>query len=183
MRQVKNIADVQIVLNQLLDWQTQMQTQNQNLHQLRITNASPGVNPLDYATVSQLPGPAAATKQNNQHFTIPFSKDGVPVDGDKSVPFLIHPDRVGIPTQVWVAVNGAPTSQATFNVLRNGVKILGVDLILAVGKFSSTSSQFVVPNMQFAAGDIICAVVSVAGNCSQVTVGVVIKRTIPVITQ
>lgn len=155
-----------------------MQTQNLNMHGLGINNLAPGVQPTDAVIVSQLPKPAAPTTPPLQHYTIVFSNDGTPTVGAAAPPFMVQVDRTGIPTQVWVACIGAPTgSPATFNVQRNGVNILSTPLSLPVGSLVATSSQFSIPVPQFGAADIIVPYVIAANNVSQVSIGIVIQRT------
>lgn len=177
MRTVKDLKDVQIVLNELLDWKTKLSTQNQDFHKLKITNAAPATDQNDYVILSQLPTVTPPQSQRDHHYTIVLSKDGTPSDGDVTPPFRVAKERAGIPTQVWISAIVAPTDDAFFMVQRNGVDILPVNLKLPKTVTDVLSSQLVSPVPNFAASDKITAKVITASGVSQVSIGIVVKRT------
>lgn len=183
MRAIKSLDDVQIVLRDLLDFKRRVETQNFNMHGNKVVNAAAGTDPNDYVVLSQLPKQVPAPAQKDHHYTIVLSKDGIPNDGENTPPFYVQVDRVGIPTVAWVAVIGAPTSDATFQIKRipadgsPAVNILAAPMPLLTGAFSNTVSNFIIPVMQFARGDIVYGTVLVGGNSAQISMGVVVKRT------
>lgn len=54
MRRVKDLADVQIVLNEILDWKERLETKANDMHGLQIKNLGRGKDASDAVTVEQL---------------------------------------------------------------------------------------------------------------------------------
>ena len=54
MRRVQTLEDVQIVLNELLNWKAQQDTRLFDMHGRRIANLGVGVEDSDAATVKQV---------------------------------------------------------------------------------------------------------------------------------
>lgn len=54
MRQVNSLADVNIVLRELLDWKAQMQTKSQDQSGLQIKNLGKATDPGDAVTLAQV---------------------------------------------------------------------------------------------------------------------------------
>lgn len=54
MRRIETLADVQIVLRQLLDAQSKQQNSGSNIHGLQVRNAADATEPGDYVTLRQL---------------------------------------------------------------------------------------------------------------------------------
>lgn len=177
MRQVKNFADVNIVLKQLLDWQSQMQTKDQDLHQNRIRNAAPGLTKGDYVTFEQLPTIQPTSPTKDQHLKIEFSSIGAVSVGQLSAPYIVGNDRVGSPTEVWVYATTAPTTNATFNISLNGTNILVTDVTLPAGSNGPVKvTNFVTPIPMFGVGSVVLPIVTAAGGASFVSLSIQIKR-------
>lgn len=62
MRRVETIDDIQIVLRELLDFKSKIETSGLDLHGLRVRNASDGSVGSDYVTLNQLNANVTATK-------------------------------------------------------------------------------------------------------------------------
>lgn len=193
MRIVKSLSDVQTVLNQLLDWQTQIQTKNQDFHQLKITNAADGTDPRDYVTLEQLTQSTTTTNditkviqanQQDEFYTIVFSKDGTVVTGEASPAFIVGNGRAGSPTQAWVSCEEAPTSDVlsiNFQITSYAVDntptlttLLVNPLIIPIG---STLRVFgtLFNSVNFGIGTKITKVIVTGGNAAEVSMGVVVK--------
>lgn len=199
MRSVTDIPGVQKVLKQLLDWQTLLTTKNWDFHQLRITNAGDAVDDRDYVTLEQLKAAKTTldditkvinSNRDSQFYTIVFSANGVVLDGDVTPGFIVGTGREGIPTQVWVCCEGAPTGDLTINVSITyispidssaavALSILTLPLHLLSGTVIRTfSSTFIDPLPKFGNGAKINGMVVTGSGASDVSIGVVVKRII-----
>src|SRR6266478_6122153 len=98
MRAVKSLDDAQIVINELLNWKSKIETKDWDFHQLKITNAGPAVNNNDYVIKSQLPAVNESSGQSAQDYTIVFSNSTTVADGDVFAEYIFGKDRVGYPT-------------------------------------------------------------------------------------
>lgn len=184
MRQIKNMSDVQIVLKELTQWKDRQTSKNQDLNGLKIQNASPGTEPNDYVTLSQLQQATTPTSQNNQNFSIPFSSVGVVSAGQLSAPFIVGTDRVGNPTAVSVAVPTIAQAPAgvplIVNLALNGVNMLVTNLVLPVGQEGPvSSSQFISPLPKLAAGMKLVPVIIQGGGALYVTIQLFVVRILP----
>ena len=177
LRQVKDIKDVNIVLKQLLDWQSQLQTKDQDIHQNRIRNAADATLPGDYVTLRQLPTTTITAPTPDQHFMIVFSSIGPVAVGNLSAGYTVGNDRVGQITEVWVSATVAPTTPATFNLTLNGSNILASDIQLPGGSNGPIqATNFVQPTPFFGVGTVLLPVVTAAGGASFVSLQVQVLR-------
>jgi hypothetical protein len=166
MRAIKSLADVQIVLNQLLNWQTNKDSKDWDFHGLRIKNASASVDANDYVIRSELhPNALAAPPQNSapktvaqvnnppipaptspaeQDYTVVICVDG-PSNGYESAPFIGGRKRDGVFIDAWAACTGAPVLQSAFiNWNINGTPLLSKDIEIPAGSLGPIHSSFFV---------------------------------------
>lgn len=154
MRVIRTLPDVQRALNELFDWQAKLQSKDHDMRGLRIKNASPGIDPNDYATVSQLPKLSDEKKFTGQDFAIVFSSTGsVTVGVDFCAPYSVGRGREGIPVEAHIAATVAPsTSALKGNILINGVEIFDESvnpypLTLSTGDFGPVISSAFIPGV------------------------------------
>lgn len=179
MRAIKNLADAQVVLKSVLDWQTNVQTKDQDLNQRRYRNAAPGVLPDDYVTVKQLPTVQVTPPTPDQHYMIVFSSIGAIIAGQLCAAYIVGQNRIGKPTEVIVNAITAPTTNATFNVQVNNVNLLLTDVTLPAGQTGPiTVTNFVTPVPLFAYQTVVIPVVTAAGGAAFVTVQIQVLRTL-----
>ena len=178
MRVAKNFQDVNTILRGILDWQSDLQTKSQDLHQNKITNASPGTDPYDYATVSQLPEITATPPTPDQHYSVVWNTPGVATTGQILPAFIIGSDRVGTPTEAYVYATGAPSGgAATFNFQINGSSILVSDLTLPAGQQGPIyATNFVSPLPFFGKGVTITPVITNGNGANIVTLTIQVLR-------
>lgn len=75
-------------------------------------------------------------------YTIVFSKDGFPDDGETSPPFCINERRDGFgPVVVSLCADDAPVSDMAVNVTLEGLPILSADLVLPAGETGPVFSR------------------------------------------
>lgn len=113
-------------------------------------------------------GPAA--------YTIVFTFDGLPFDGQISPSFTVNQLRDGFsPVVVSLTAEGAPATECSVNLLIGDKNVLTADLVLpAAGLGPVYSQQFAIRAMP--AGTKIRASINLAGNSSQVVVELVMGR-------
>ena len=172
------MADVQIVLNELLNWKSAVLTKNQNLNGLRITNCGAGVDKTDVAIVSQLPVIPPPAGAQVHTVAIVFSSTGPVSDGQTSAPYSVGRGRAGSsPWEVHLAATGAPVgSPLTANLQFNGTNILVSDISLAAGDNGpEVVSNFVTPLPILSYKGLLTAVVTQASGASLVSVTLIIK--------
>lgn len=176
MRIVKDLPDVQRALNELFAWKDKLITRPWDFHQLRITNASPGVDPNDYAIMSQLPKIPAAVPQRVPPYTIVFNPTGIITIG-RGAPFIAGRGRSGIPIQVWLAAQNKPTSgPLSINIEINGQQLLDNDLTMNVGDTSPViSSTFVSSSQKVPYLGTVTPLISAVGGAALVSIGVVMQ--------
>lgn len=176
MRTVKDIPDIQRALNDLFAWKDRLVTGNWDMKRLRITNASPGIESNDYATVSQLPAIVPVPPVKLIHYTIVFSPAGVITIGE-GAPFVAGRGRTGIPIQVWLAATNKPTSgPLSCNVNINGNALLDSDLTMNPGDDSPViSSIFIASSPRVPYLGSVTPVISAVGGASLVSIGVVLQ--------
>lgn len=145
MRAIKNLADAEIVLRELLDWKHLHESKDWDFHSLRIKNASPGVDPFDYATVSQLPKLDIPEVVDKDAYTIVWESQANIVAGQLFPSFVVGLGRVGIPNEVWLKARTSPTTgPLTINISVNGFTLLDTNLSLGIGQAGPIfSSRFV----------------------------------------
>lgn len=177
MRTVKTIADVQIVLNELLDFKAKLLTKSWDLRGLRITNAGVSVDPQDYVTKGELQQFVSARVPQDQYYTQVFSVSSAPADGEFSPPFVVQAGREGYPYFAWVAAINAPSSAiCKVNIQLAGTNILSSDLQLPIGAQGPVSSaQFINPKPKIGTKAFMNAVVNKAGGVSLLSIGLVIQ--------
>ena len=178
MRQVKTFEDVQIVLRELLDWKTRVSTKDWDFHQLRIKNASPGVDQNDYVTLSQLQNAVPAAVPSNKTYTQVFSSSGTVLTGDMIPGFVVGLGRGGIPNQVWIAARvAASSSDLQVNISIDGNLLLLNPITLPIGQTAKVfSSTFVSPTPKLAIGaTVFPEIIQGDGIVSIVSVGLVVN--------
>lgn len=177
MRIVKTIGDVQIVLNQLLDWKSKLESKSWDMHGLRITNAGVSIDPQDYVTKSELKSYIGAVPVVDTTYTQVFSLSSSPSDGEVSPPFVVQKGREGFPIVAWVAAINAPsTAICKVNIQYGGNSILPVDLELPIGSSGPVStSTFVDPRPKLGTTSFMNAVVTTSGGVSLISIGLVIQ--------
>ena len=179
MRAIKSLADVQIVLKQLLDWQNTKDTQNWDMKGKRIINAGNGVDPTDYVTVQQLQKAQAPAATSNAYFSIPFSSQGVVSVGDLIPPYNPGQGRSGKPYQILLDAVVPPSSAPlTMNLQINGVSILVTPISLPVAATGAVvASNFItaLPMVSFMSR-IVPIVVTTDGTTAGVTMTLVVQK-------
>ena len=174
---VKSLADVQQALNQLFSWKDKLSTSNWDFHGLSITNASPGVNPNDYATLSQIPTLPTQPAATKKYYTIVFESVGAIVPGSLVAPtFYAGIGRTGTPTQVWLGATVPPTTgPLSINVNINGNQLMTSNLTLNPGDTSpAISSTFNVPTQKLGTLMPVIPLIVSGGGASLVSIGIVI---------
>ena len=199
MRIINTLADAQKVINELLDWKSLLSTKDWDFHQLKITNAADGVADRDYVTVEQLNNSKTTldtitkvivANQDDQFYTIVFSKDGTVFTGDESAAYIVGSGREGTPVQVWLACESAPTSAVlsiniTFTFINpvtsavTTASLLQTSLTIPVSSTTRVfASNFTVPTPTLGNGVKINKVIVSGGDAAYVSVGLVVKRTL-----
>jgi hypothetical protein len=199
MRALKSLADVQVILNQLLNWQSNKDSKDWDFHGLRIKNASPSKDPSDYVVRSELHPSALAAPpitsapqtpaqvanppqpgtpgEVDQFYTMCFSVDG-PVDGYVSPPFVGGVNRDGVFIDIWIASTGFPNpNPASINFLVNGAPLLTTDVIMPAGQTGPIhSSQMVSPLPVMGFDTKVTMKVTTASGITFLTGGIVVRR-------
>lgn len=199
MRAIKTLADVQIVLNQLLSWQSNKDSKDWDFHGLRIKNASASVDASDYVIRSELHPTALAAPQqssapktvaqvNNppipvptspaeQDYTIVICSDA-PADGYESPPFIGGRKRDGVFIDAWVACTGAPSgTTALINWKLNGNLLLSQDIQIPAGSLGPVHTSFFVSPLPVMGFDTrITLKVNQAAGITLVSGGLVVRR-------
>jgi hypothetical protein len=199
VRAIKSLADVQIILKQLLDWQSLKDSKDWDFKGLRIKNASPSKDPSDYVVRSELqptafsapsitgapqtqtqasnPPPPANIGQADQYYTIVFSTD-TPTDAYETPPFNGGFNRDGTFVDVWVAATGTPlTNPALVNFRVNGLPFLTADISLPAGSHGPVhSSLFVSPLPVMGKDTLVTMRVTTASGVTLLSGGIVVKR-------
>ncbi len=199
MRAIKSLADVQIILNQLLNWQSNKDSKDWDFHGLRIKNASPSKDPNDYVIRSELhptalaappvssapqtqaqvsnPPPPTNIGDAEQDYTIVFSVDA-PTNGYETPPYIGGSNRDGVFIDVWVACNGAPvTNPTSINFSVNGQTFLTSDIQIPAGtKGPVHSTLFISPLPVMGLDTKVTMVVNTASSVTALSGGIVVRR-------
>ena len=178
MRVVKSIQDVNIVLKQILDRNATKDTKNNDMHGLKITNASPGTDPSDYVTLSQLQSVTQQAPTTNDYFSIPFSNGGVVAVGDLIPPYNPGTGRTGKPYEIILSASVAAVSQdLKANVQINGVSILATPIDLPIGQTAAVSSSDFISNLPMVSKlcTITPIIVQADGTSAAVTITLVVQ--------
>ena len=178
MRVAKSLQDVNIILKQILDRNATKDTKNNDMRGLKIINASPGTDPNDYVTLSQLTQATTVAPTTNNYFSIPFSSSGVVAVGDLVPPYNPGTGRTGKPYEVILSATVAAVSQdLKANVEINGTKILSQDIDLPVGQTTAVSSSNFIANLPMVSK--LCTIIPVItqadGTSAAVTVTLVVQ--------
>ena len=184
MRAINNLKDVQIVLNQHDNFINNFGSQSIDRHGLKFTNNGVGKDPLDLATVSQLPViPAAVNTIAQQYYTIVWTQAGAINTGDIIPAFIAGYERTGIPIAVKAVAISAPSSNCTLNIYVgsdtvSGLNILSTDLVIPAGsKVVASSSNFILTLPYVGTNYIVYPVITSGGGAAVVTIEVILKRT------
>lgn len=199
MRAIKSLADVQIVLNQLLNWQSNKDSKDWDFHGLRIKNASASVDPSDYVirselqqnalaappqssaptTVAQVNNPPipGATAAAEQDYTVVICVDS-PIDGYESAPYIAGRKRDGIFIDAWVACTAPPiSSSANINFNLNGFQLLSQDIQIPAGSLGPVHSSFFVSPLPVMGFDTrLTLKCNVASGVTLLSGGIVVRR-------
>lgn len=202
MRAIKTLADVQIILNQLLNWQSNKDSKDWDFHGLRIKNASASKDSNDYVIRSELhptalaappvsnapntqaqvsnPPPSAGSNGGGdaeQDYTIVFSIDG-PTNGYETPPYIGGRNRDGVFIDIWIAATGTPVINPTsinFNV--NGQPLLSADIQLPANSSGPVhSSQLVSPLPVMGLDTRVTMKVNIASGVTFLSGGIVVRR-------
>lgn len=199
MRAIRSLSDVQIILNQLLNWQTNRESKDWDFNGLRIKNASASKDPNDYVIRSELqpnalaappvssapqtqaqvnnPPPPTNGGDTEQDFTIVFSVDA-PEDGFETPPYIAGRNRDGVFIDVWVACTGAPSgSAASINFKVNGNLLLTADVQIPSGEFGPKHSSLLIDPLPVLGLDTrVTMKVNTASGVTLLSGGVVVRR-------
>ena len=178
MRQVTSFQQVQIVLNQLLNFQSSLQSQNWNLNGLRITNAGAAQNSNDYVILSQLPTIPASGGTTQTTVTIVFSSTGPVSVGASTAPYIVGRGRAGATPYEVTMVATVPPSGAplTANLQLNGTNLLANDISLPAAQTTPVaSSNFVNPCPILPYLGTLVPTITAANGASLVTISLVIQ--------
>jgi hypothetical protein len=178
LRVAKSLQDVNIILKGILDRNATKDTKNNDMHGLKIINASPATDPGDYVTLSQLQSVTQQTPTTNNYFSIPFSNAGVVSVGDLIPPYNPGTGRTGKPYEVILSASVAAVSQdLKANIQINGVKILSTDIDLPIGQTAAVSSSDFINNLPMVSK--LCTIVPVItqadGTSAAVTITLVVQ--------
>lgn len=179
MRAIKSLADVQIVLNKILNRNDQHDSSNVNRKGLRLINNGDAVDPQDYVTLKQLQSSQIPATPGNDYFSIPFSKDTVVAAGDLTIPYNPGIGRTGQPYQVILDALVPPvTSPLTMNFQINGLSILAHDISFPVGGTAAvTSSDFIQGLPMLSVGCRLVPLVTAAdGQTANVTITLLVQK-------
>ena len=178
MRVAKSLSDVNIILKSILDRNSTKDTKNNDMHGLKITNASPGTDPSDYVTLSQLQSVTQQAPTTNDYFSIPFSNGGVVAVGDLIPPYNPGTGRTGKPYEIILSASVAAVSQdLKANVQINGVSILATPIDLPIGQTAAVSSSDFISNLPMVSKlcTITPIIVQADGTSAAVTITLVVQ--------
>lgn len=202
MRAIKTLADVQIILNQLLNWQSNKDSKDWDFHGLRIKNASPSKDPNDYVVRSELhptalaappvtsapqtqkqasnPPPVSGPQSGSgdeQDYTAVFSIDG-PTNGYETPAYVGGRNRDGVFIDVWVTANGPPTiNPASMNFNVNGQPLLTADVQIPAGSTAVVhSSKLASPLPVMGLDTKLTMKVNTASGVTFLSGGIVVRR-------
>ena len=199
MRAIKSLADVQVILKQLLDWQSNKDSKDWDFHGLRIKNANPSKDPNDYVVRSELhptafaappvtsapqtqaqvsnPPSLISSGEAEQDYTIVFSVDSV-VDGYETPAYVGGINRDGVFIDIWVTANTAPiVTPASINFNVNGVPLLTADVQIPVGSTVVVhSSKLVSPLPVMGFDTKVTMKINTASGVALLSGGIVVRR-------
>jgi hypothetical protein len=194
-RQLKDLADTQAAVRELLDFQEKLKLQSWDMRGNRITNAAEGKEPNDYVTVSQLPVIKDNTITYEDIRTIYFCSGATVAVGDLIPVYKVGRGQESTLVEVLLeAVTLPVTDSLKINLMYrlNGaatpVSILQDDLELTVGATEGVfTSKFVVPTIKLARYGILYPTITQSGGdgadpevgaAGYVSIGIVVKRII-----
>ncbi len=199
MRAIKSLQDVQIVLKQLLDWQSNKESKDWDFKGLRIKNASPSKDPSDYVVRSELhpdalaappvtsapqtpaqvnnPAPPAKSDSVDQYYSIVFAVDAA-VDGYETPPFWGGINRDGVFIDVLFGCNTAPdAAPASVNFRVNGSDLLTEDIAIPTGETGPFhSSKYVSPLPVMGLDTKVTMKVNVVSGMASFTGEIIVRR-------
>lgn len=189
MRAVKNLPQVQIVLNQLLNYQNNDSTKARNQKGNQIKNLGTGTDPSDAVTMAQIANLAPSisvpsTAQVDHFYSIPWSIDSSPIPGAVIPPFcIVNDDRVGQPTALWLAAGQVGGGNLSINIQINGnngqtpTTIFLTDLTLGAALNGPVyASNFISPLPYFGIGTYIQPIVTASSGQLSVSFALTIKK-------
>lgn len=168
------------LVGQLNDQSTQLDAAGQ-----RIVNVATPTSPNDAVNLRYLKYNVNTSSINGNQgsgggldaYTIVFSADFA-YSGDDFPAFVVGNDRSGFAEEAWVYAVGFPTSTGglSINISRNGTNMLAAPLALASGSTGPTfTSTFTTSAL--AHGDVVKLVTSTMGGVTDVSIGLVVRRT------
>ena len=199
MRAIKSLADVQIILKQLLDWQSNKDSKDWDFRGLRIKNASASKDPNDYVIRSELhptalaappissapqtqaqvsnPPPKNSGGDAEQDYTIVFAIDA-PTDGYETSAYYGGRNRDGVFIDVWVGCNGAPIlNPALINFKVNGQTLLTENISIPAGSFGPLHSSLLISPLPVMGLDTkVTMVIITASAVTFLSGGIVVRR-------
>jgi hypothetical protein len=171
------LSDVQIVLRELLDWKTRIDTKDWDFHGLRIRNAGDGTSPKDYVTLEQLTTATPEVTQPEQFHTITWTRD-VLIAGQVLPGFVVGKGREGIPHELWLYAQTAPaTGPLTIQFVVGGVNLLTTSLSLPSGAQGPVfSTLFIAPVPKLFQHTVVFPTVSAVNGAAIISIGLVVQR-------
>jgi hypothetical protein len=188
MRAVKNLSDVQIVLNGHDNFINNFKASSVDRSGLKFTGNGDGTQPQDYVTLKQLNNaianvPNANASTGTQHYTAVWTEDGVVTTGQQFPAFVAGYQRTGLPIGVKVIAVGQPSGgNLTVNIycgisVSGGINILANDLIFPPGQtVVASSSNFVNPVPYIGTDFIVYPVITNGAGASVVTIELILQR-------
>lgn len=176
MRIVKSFADVQKILNEILDWKASLGSKSLDLHGNRITNAGASIDANDYVTKAEIPVPNVVSPGDPHVFTIVYSNDSVS-DGYIFPPYVAGKDRSGYAQDTWVVGLTNLTQPCTVQFAIDGNNLLDAPLLIKIGqKGPIHSSNFVSSIPKIGLSSVVVCTVVTAGDISGFSAGIVVNR-------
>jgi|SRR5580693_4159212 hypothetical protein len=178
MRVAKTIDDVNIILKQILNRNSSLDTKNRDNKGLKVTNAGDATDPGDYVTLRQLKQVTQQIPTGPDYFSIPFSSDGVVAVGDLVPPYNPGTGRTGKPYEVILSATVPAVSQdLKMNIQINGTNILKNDIDLPIGQTNAVASSDFINNLPMVGrlSTIVPIVTQADGTSAAVTITLVVQ--------
>lgn len=190
MQHPRDQKDTQNAVREITNWKNKLTTSDWDFHGLKIKNASPGVDPNDYATVSQLPTFTQQTTTENQYYAIVFNSSGAVTIGQTISPYIVGLGREAICFSVMLTAIQVPTTADLHmnvqvkpppadpnNDNTTFQNILQSDIVLPMNKIGPVqSSTFINPGLIFGSRFLIMPTVTQDGGAGFVTIELIMKR-------
>lgn len=125
-----------------------------------------------------------ATVSGLDAYTVVFTKDGFPTDGEAAPSFTVDKAREGTALRAWFRCKGPPTSDATFNfkvtepkgVEADAKTVLSADVVIPAGSVRTIFSEKILYKKRMITDSVVDIVIVVAGGCSMLSAGLIVGR-------